>query len=326
MNLWQDRPVLITGVTGFVGSSLAERLVELGAQVVGLVRDRQPRTKFALLKLHKQVTLVRGCLEDLPLLTRTINEYEIEVVYHVAGQAIVGTAHRLPLPTFETNIEGTWNLLEACRRNRSVQALVMTSSDKVYGTQKEIPFQEELPLQPRYPYDVSMACADLVARSYFSTFGLPVVVVRFANLYGPGDLNFSRIIPETIRRALRGQCPLIRSDGAPERDYLYIEDAVDLYLLVAERIQETKGEIFNAGSGRPISVLELVKAILQLAGRPDLKPEILGSGSPAGEIDRAWLDAAKAQRILNWSPRVSLEEGLKETISWYASCRKTKSL
>lgn len=316
-SFWDNLPVLVTGITGFVGSTLAKRLVEVGAYVIGFAPLPASDSYFFRLGLDKKTTLIEGSVEDISRLERILKEHSTRVVFHLAAQAIVGEAYRLPLATFATNIGGTWNLLEAARANSGIQAIVVTSTDKVYGASTPLPFREDLPLNPRYPYEVSMACADLLARSYFCTYGLPVAVARFANLYGPGDLNFSRIIPDTIRRVLEGMAPVIRSGGTPARDYLYIEDAVNLYLLLAERIDQTRGEVFNAGNGQPISVLELVKTILQLAGRPDLKPEVLGVGSPAGEIDRTWLDATKARRLLGWRPRVPLEEGLRRTLAWY---------
>ncbi len=314
---WKDLPVLVTGITGFVGSSLAARLVSLDARVVGLVRDDVAGSNFHQLGLDKAVTVLHGSLEDYPLLERTVNEYAIEVVYHLGAQTIVGTANRSPLSTFKSNIEGTWNLLEACRAHPHIRAVVVASSDKAYGTHKELPYREDFLLNPEYPYDVSKACADLLARSYFRTYGLPVVITRFANIYGPGDLNFSRIIPDTIRSVLQGRNPVVRSDGTPERDYLYIDDATDLYILLAERIAETKGEVFNAGHNKPVRVLDLVETILRLSGRMDLRPEVLGKGSLHGEIDRQWLDGGKAKEQLGWEPQVELEEGLGRTIAWY---------
>ncbi len=319
---WDRIPVLITGITGFVGSSLAARLVGLGARVVGLVRDEVAESNFHRLGLEKAVTVVRGSLEDFSILERTINEYEIEIVFHLGAQAIVITANRSPLATFKSNIEGSWNLLEACRGKGHVRAIVLASSDKAYGRSEELPYRENFLLNPEYPYDVSKACADLIARSYFTTYGLPVVVTRFANIYGPGDINFTRIIPDTIRSVLQSKAPVIRSDGTSERDYLYIDDVTDFYLLLAERIKETKGEIFNAGHNKPVSVLTLVETILRLSGRTDLKPEVLGKGSLHGEIDRQWLDGEKAKRLLGWEPCVTLEEGLQKTIASYTTFLK----
>lgn len=314
---WKDLPVLVTGITGFVGSSLAARLVGLKARVVGLVRDEVAGSSFHQFGLEKAVTVVHGSLEDYPLLARTVNEYAIEAVYHLGAQTIVGTANRSPLSTFKSNIEGTWNLLEACRAHPHIRAVVVASSDKAYGTHKDLPYREDFLLNPEYPYDVSKACADLLARSYFRTYGLPVVITRFANIYGPGDLNFSRIIPDTIRSVLQGENPIVRSDGTPERDYLYIDDAMDLYILLAERIAETKGEIFNAGHNKPVRVLDLVETILRLSDQTRLRPDIRGKGNPHGEIERQWLDGGKVKRILGWEPRVALEEGIRQTIAWY---------
>ena len=318
---WKNKPVLVTGITGFVGSSLAVRLVELGARVVGLVRDEVAQSNFHRAGVERTVTVVRGNLEDYSLLERTINEYEIEIVYHIGAQAIVGTANRSPLSTFKSNIGGTWNIMEACRGKSHIQAIVVASSDKAYGTHKDLPYREEFLLNPEYPYDVSKACADLIARSYYKTYGLPVVVTRFANIYGPGDMNFSRIIPDTIRSVLQSKAPVLRSDGMSQRDYLYIDDVTDFYLLLVERIEETRGEIFNAGHTQPVRVLEFVEMILRLAGRPDLRPDIQGKGNPHGEIERQWLDGSKAKRLLGWEPRVGLEEGLRKTIEWHRAFR-----
>lgn len=315
---WKGRRVLITGVTGFVGSALAARLVHRGARVTGITRDRVAGSSLDRLGLKGRLTVLRGSLEDWAFTRSALKREPAEVIYHLAAQAIVGIANQSPLDTFRSNIEGTWNLLEACRLNRRLQAVIVASSDKAYGTHKTLPYREHFPLQPQYPYDVSKACADMISRSYFLTYRLPVVVTRFSNIYGPGDLNFSRIVPDTIRSILQGKAPLIRSDGSPERDYLYVDDVVDLYLILAERIDVTKGEAFNAGHNRPISVLKLVGTILRLAGRPDLKPKILGKGILHGEIDRQWLDGSKAKRLVGWSPRIGLEAGLNKTLAWYS--------
>ena len=315
---WKNRRVFITGITGFVGSWLADRLVRAGANVTGLVKNGTLRGSHLIhLGLDRRVSLVSGCLEDLPLLCRAIKRKRISVVYHLGAQPIVATANRYPVPTFKTNIEGTWNLLEACRSNPHIRAVVVASSDKAYGSHKKLPYKENFPLNAEYPYDVSKACADLIARSYFKTYHLPAVVTRFANLYGPGDLNFSRIVPDTIRSILQGKPPLLRSDGTPERDYLYIDDAVDLYLLLAERINITQGQTFNAGHNRPVSVRKVVRTLLRLAGREDLQPQILAKGNLHGEIDRQWLDGGKAKRLFGWQPAVPLEEGLRRTLIWY---------
>lgn len=316
-NFWSHRTVLVTGITGFVGSSLAQRLVALNARVIGLIRDEVIESDFTRLGLAEEITVVRGELEDYAKLERVLNEYQVETVYHLGAQTIVGTANRSPISTLNTNIRGTWNLLEACRGKNTIQSIIVASSDKAYGTHKKLPYREDFPLKPDNPYDVSKACADLISQSYSKTYGLPVVVTRFANIYGPGDFNFSRIVPDTIRSVLHGKAPVIRSDGKPERDYLYVEDVVDLYLLLAEQIGKTKGEIFNAGHNKPVSVLDLVKMIISLAGGKNLKPVIQGKGSLHGEIDKQWLDGAKVKKRLGWAPKVNLEEGLKKTIEWH---------
>lgn len=318
-DFWKGRLVLITGVTGFIGSSLAARLDERGARVVGFARYEGGGEESSLhrLGLKKRIKLIYGELENYSLIRKIVNQYDFGAVYHLAAQAIVGKANQDPLLTFKTNIEGTWNLLESCREKNSAQAVIVASTDKAYGTHSKLPYSEDYPLQPDYPYDVSKACADMIARSYYKTYGLPVVVTRFCNVYGPGDLNFSRIIPDAIRSILQGKRPVIRSDGTPERDYLYIDDATDLYLLLAQRAQETKGNIFNAGHNKPVGVLSLVKTILRLARRTDLKPDIRGKGRLHGEIDRQWMDGGKAKRVLGWVPHVRLEEGLRRTVDWY---------
>jgi CDP-glucose 4,6-dehydratase len=311
--------VLVTGAAGFVGSWLTERLVAGGAQVVALLRDAVAGSTFHRLGLERAATVVRGAVEDEALVERALREYDIDTVFHLAAQALVGVANDAPASTFRSNVQGTWSLLEAARAYARARAIVVASSDKAYGAQPTLPYREDQPLEPRYPYDVSKACADLIARSYAYTFGLPVTVARCANVYGPGDLNFSRIVPDTVRRALGGLPPVLRSDGSPERDYLYVDDVVEFYLLLGERIDVTRGEVFNAGLRQPVKVLDLVHAILRAAGRADLRVDVRGRGVPAGEIDRQWLDASKARRVLGWEPRVPLEEGLRRTVAWYAA-------
>ena len=319
---WENRVVLVTGATGFVGSSLTARLVALGAKVLGFScrGEDEKNLNFFVWGLEKKVKLIRGAIEDFRFVRRIVRKHRFDIVYHLAAQAIVGKANLNPLPTFKTNIEGTWNLLEACREKRNrIKAIVVASSDKAYVPHKNLPYREDYPLQPNYPYDVSKACADIIARSFYRTYGLPIVVTRFANIYGPGDHNYSRIIPDVVQHVLRGRSPVIRSDGTPIRDYLYIEDAVDLYLLLAERIGRVSGEVFNAGCNHPISVLHLARMILKLAGRTDLKPEIRGKGKLPGEINKQWLDARKVNRVLHWKPKVNLEEGLRQVLLGTAS-------
>lgn len=316
-NFWKDRRVFVTGCTGLLGSWLTDALVGRGAEVIGLVRDLVPRSNLRELGCWERINIVRGEVEDCHLLERALNEYEIDTVFHLAAQTIVGTANRSPLSTFESNIKGTWNLLEACRRVDTVKRIVVASSDKAYGTHEKLPYSEDAPLQGRHPYDVSKSCADLIALSYFETYNLPVTVTRCGNLYGGGDLNWNRIIPGTIRSVYHGRAPIIRSDGKYIRDYFFVKDAVAGYLLQAEKTGEegVRGEAFNFSDERQVNVLELVNLILKLMDRADIQPEILDRVK--GEIRHQYLDSAKARRVLGWKPLFSLEEGLEETIAWY---------
>jgi CDP-glucose 4,6-dehydratase len=257
-------------------------------------------------------------VENYPLLERILNEYEIDTVFHLAAQPIVGTANRGSLSTFETNIKGTWNLLEACRRTQPlVKRIIVASSDKAYGTQEHLPYTEQSPLRGAHPYDVSKTCADLIASSFFATYQLPLAITRCGNFYGGGDLNFNRLVCGTIRSVLRGQPVIIRSDGTPKRDYIYIKDAVSAYMVLAERLEECalSGEAFNFSGGMPLSVMEITNKILGLMNKQDHPVEVLNQSR--GEIKDQYLSIEKAASILNWHPRYSLEEGLKETIAWY---------
>jgi CDP-glucose 4,6-dehydratase len=313
---WQNRNVFVTGCTGLLGSWLTEELVRRGANVVGLVRDLVPKSRLNRSGVAGQMNTVRGEVEDYFLLERALNEYEIETVFHLAAQTIVGTANRNPVSTFETNIQGTWNLLEACRRNPLVKQVVVASSDKAYGAQPKLPYDESTPLEGRHPYDVSKSCVDLLAQSYYRTFGTPVCVTRCGNFYGGGDLNFNRIVPGTIRSVLFGESPVIRSDGTLVRDYFYIEDAVGAYLMLAEKMAELKigGEAFNFSNEIQVTVLDLTKRILKLM-KSGLKPTILNQAP--NEIPHQYLSAKKARRKLGWKPLFTLEQGLKRTIAWY---------
>lgn len=281
------------------------------------MRDTVPGSLLVSSGLHDKITLVRGELEDYFLVNRTLAEYEVETVFHIAAQAIVGVANRNPLSTFESNIRGSWHVLEACRQNPGVRRVVMASSDKAYGDQKHLPYTEDTPLQGTHPYDVSKSCADLLASTYFHTYRLPVAVTRCGNLFGGGDLNFNRIVPGTIRSAIRNERPIIRSDGSPLRDYIYVDDAVEAYLLLARSLDDPAlhGQAFNFGTARPQSVLELTRKILELAGRADLEPMVLNEAK--GEILHQYLSSDKAQRLLGWAPVASLDAGLLETIDWY---------
>ncbi len=314
---WDRRRVFVTGCTGLLGSWLTEALLERGALVTGLIRDWVPQARLVQGKALEKITTVRGEVEDYPLLERILNEYEIDTVFHLAAQTIVGTANRNPLSTFETNIKGTWNVLEACRRTSRVLRIVVASSDKAYGDQTELPYTEATPLAGRHPYDASKSCADLLALSYAASFRLPVAVARCANFFGGGDLNFNRVIPGTIQSVLYQEAPVIRSDGTNVRDYLYAGDGAQAYLLLAEKLDhpEVLGGAFNFSYGIQLTVLEIVRLVLRLMHREDLEPHILNQAT--NEIHKQWLSSEKARRILGWAPRYTLEASLLETIHWY---------
>ncbi|QOY25974.1 CDP-glucose 4,6-dehydratase [Bacillus velezensis] len=284
--------------------------------VTGLVRDTVPKSNLYQGEQVKQMNIVHGALEDLDVIERALGEYEIDTVFHLAAQAIVGVANRNPISTFEANILGTWNILEACRRHPLIKRVIVASSDKAYGDQPTLPYDENMPLQGKHPYDVSKSCADLLSHTYFNTYGLPVCITRCGNLYGGGDLNFNRIIPQTIQLVLNGEAPEIRSDGTFIRDYFYIEDAVEAYLLLAEKMEELNlaGEAFNFSNEIQLTVLELVEKILK-AMDSDLKPKVLNQGSH--EIKHQYLSAEKARKLLNWTPAHTIDEGLEKTIEWY---------
>jgi CDP-glucose 4,6-dehydratase len=313
---WRDRPVLVTGATGFIGSWLVKRLCELGADVVCLVRDWIPQSELVRSGHWTRVAIL-GDATDQALMERTLGEYEIQTVFHLAAQTIVGVANRNPVSTFESNIQGTWVLLEACRRTLTVKQVVVASSDKAYGHQEHLPYSEATPLQGRHPYDVSKSCADLIARAYADTYHLPVCITRCGNFYGGGDLNWNRIVPGTIRSVLRGQAPVIRSDGHYIRDYFYAEDGVAAYLLLAESLsfnQDLAGEAFNFSNEMPIKVVDLAQHILKLMNS-DLPLDIRGEATH--EIHSQYLDASKARQLLGWAPQFDLDEGLKRSIQWY---------
>jgi len=317
MNFWKDRNVFITGCTGLLGSHLTKILVEKKANVVGLVRDLVPKSNLVQSGIYDNINIVRGCVEDIHTMERTINEYEVNTVFHLAAQSIVGIANRNPLSTFESNIKGTWCVLESCRRVSTVNEIVVASSDKAYGDQEILPYDENTPLNGQHPYDVSKSCVDLISLSYYHTYNLPVCVTRCGNFYGPGDLNFNRIVPGTIRSVLNDQDPIIRSDGSFIRDYFYVKDGALSYIHLAEKMNENKiyGEAFNFSNELQITVLELTYKILKLMKREDLQPVILNEAS--NEIKHQYLSAKKARKVLGWKPYYSLDEGLKETIEWY---------
>ena len=316
-SFWQDRPVFVSGASGLLGAWLVRKLLTLQADVVCLVRDSVPQSDLVRANLIEQVKVVRGDIRDQALQERLLGEYEIDTVIHLAAQTIVGVANRNPISTFETNIQGTWALLEACRRSPRVQQIIVASSDKAYGDQELLPYDEQTPLQGQHPYDVSKSCADLIAQTYAHTYGLPVVVTRCGNFYGGGDLNWNRIVPGTIRSVLRQQRPVIRSDGQYVRDYFYVEDGVAAYLLLAERLatqRELIGEAFNFSNELQVTVLDLVQRILRLMDS-SVEPDVRNEASQ--EIRHQYLSAAKARQMLDWKPLFTLETGLQLTVDWY---------
>jgi CDP-glucose 4,6-dehydratase len=321
---WKGRNVFITGCTGFLGSYITKELVKLGANVTGLIRDNVPKSNLYVGDSFKKINTVQGSLEDYPLIERALGEYEIDTVFHLAAQAIVGVANRNPLQTFNSNIQGTCNILEACRRSPLVKRIIVASSDKAYGDQLILPYDENMPLKGTHPYDVSKSCTDLIAHAYFKTYKLPVCITRCGNLYGGGDLNFNRIIPQTIESIINDKAPVIRSDGTFIRDYFYIEDAANAYLLLAENLEAKNlaGEAFNFSNEIQLTVLDLVEKILK-AMNSTLKPVILNEGS--NEIKHQYLSAKKAREVLGWKPLYSMDEGLSKTIDWYREFFKNRS-
>ena len=316
-SFWRDRPVLVTGATGLVGGWLVKRLEAAGAAIVCLVRDWVPQSELVRRGLFDRVVSIRGEITEQACLERILGEYEIDTVMHLAAQAIVSIANRNPVSTFDTNIRGTWLLLEACRRSPAVKQIVIASSDKAYGDHDLLPYTEETPLEGRHPYDVSKSCADLIARAYAQTFDLPVAVTRCGNFYGGGDLNWDRIVPGTIRSIHRGQRPVIRSDGQFVRDYFYVEDGAAAYMTLAEKMAATpdlRGQAFNFSNELQITVIDLVARLTRLMGS-QFEPVVLNQAS--NEIRHQFLDASKARKMLDWRPLFNLDQGLTQTIDWY---------
>ena len=325
---WKGKNVLITGANGFVGSWLAKSLVEKKANVIALIRDYIPNSHLRYIGVYPKLrAAVRGDIIDYVTMKRIFNEYEIDTCFHLAAQTIVGVANRSPLSTFETNIKGTWNILEAAVLSKTIERVIIASTDKVYGEPIELPITEEHPLLAMYPYDASKACVDILSRTYFITYGLPIGTTRCCNIFGGGDLNFSRIIPDTIRSVIFNKPPIIRSDGTPVRDFIYISDVVAAYLVLAENLDKKgiKGEVFNFGSNSPIKILDLVNKIISISGKK-LKPKIIGKGKQKGEISVQYLSSKKAEKLLKWRSKVSLEEGLRKTIEWYTKFFKSHRL
>lgn len=314
---WKGRNVLVTGANGFLGSWVSKRLVEEGAHVICFIRDTLPRSFLNLSGTVDHVVIAFGTLEDYFSVERVFNEFEVDFCFHLAAQAIVGAAERFPLSTYDSNIRGTWNVLEAARRNSRVQGLVLASSDKVYGSKEKLPYTEQDSLGGLNPYDVSKVCADLLAQSYFHTYRVPVGIARSGNFYGPGDLNFSRVVPETIRYLIRDESPVIRSDGTYLRDYFYVEDAAEAFLILGENLSKDgiKGQAFNFGTEKPTPVIDVVNQLIELSGKKHLKPAILNQA--AHEIKAQYLSCGKARELLGWKHTTGLESGLAKSYSWY---------
>lgn len=314
----KGKTVFVTGGSGFVGANLVKRLSNEGSRVVVLERDRVSPNSLDVFALRDKVDVVTGSVDDLALIERIINEFQPGFVFHLAAQALVNAANRSPVSTFEANIRGTYMLLEACRRAEPQPTVVVASSDKAYGSHETLPYTEDFALQGVFPYDVSKSCTDLIARSYALTYKMPVAVTRSANIYGPGDLNLSRIVPGTIVSILRGERPIIRSDGTPVREFIHVDDVVDGYLTVAANIETAAGQAYNFGSDEPVKILDLVNEMLVAAGRQDdLKPEILLTTKIEREIDAQYLSGAKIARELNWKPSIGLANGLRTSFDWY---------
>ncbi|MEM3361745.1 MAG: GDP-mannose 4,6-dehydratase [Candidatus Anstonellaceae archaeon] len=313
-NIWYRRNVFITGATGFVGSHLAKRLINYNSNVIVLIRSQDPNSYFFTEGLNKKCILVHGDIRDKNRISEIIQKYEIETIFHLAAQPIVTNAILDPYITFDTNIFGTINILEASRKFNFIKEVIVASSDKAYGSSKNLPYREDMPLLGEAPYDVSKSCADLISLSYAKTYGLPISVSRCGNIYGPGDLNFSRIIPGAIKAALTNSTLVIRSDGKPIREYIFVDDVIDGYLLLAENIAKTKGEAFNFSSGEKLSVLEVIEKVKKIL-KKDIKFKILNQAK--NEIKEQYLSYQKAQKILNWKPKFNINEGIKKTYPWY---------
>lgn len=315
---WRDRAVAVTGAAGFLGSHVTRILTAAGADVVALVRDDDPPTPVVDDWDRTRVHVVRGDVCHQATVERFLGEYQVRTVLHLAAQTQVEIANRNPGSTFESNVRGTWTVLEACRRSPLVEQIVVASSDKAYGAQPVLPYTEDMPLLAVHPYDVSKACADLIATSYHRQYGSPVAVSRCGNFYGPGDTNWNRLVPGTIRSLLRGDRPVVRSDGTPTRDYLHVEDGAGAYVRLAEALAADPGlagQAFNFSNETPISVLDLVGTLRAAAGRDDLEPDVRGTAT--GEIDHQWLSSEKARTVLGWKPRYAVAEGMTATVAWY---------
>ncbi len=317
---WRRKTALVTGCSGLVGAWLTAALVERGARVVGLVRDMVPQSNLYRMGLDRRIAVARGDICDYETVLRVLNEYEVDTLFHLAAQTIVGIANRAPLSTFDTNIRGTWNLLEAARHTPTLARIVVASSDKAYGAQDNLPYFEDAPLVGLHPYDASKSCADLLSQVYHHTYGLPIGISRCGNIFGGGDLNFNRIVPDTMRAVWHGEPPVIRSDGSPTRDYLYVLDVAEAYICLAEALDDPahRGKAFNFSYELPQTVLEMVQRILRVVGHEALSPKVCGTGLPAGEIPHQYLSAKRAREELGWQPRFGLEDGIRATWDWYS--------
>jgi len=319
MNTWKNKIIFITGANGFLGSHLVKKALFFKAKVIVLIKEEMRFSLFKIDRLGSKCKIYRGDLSNNKLINSIFKNNKIDVCFHMAAQTIVGIANNQPTGTLKTNIGGTWNMLEAARAF-GVGAMVVASSDKAYGEHKKLPYKEDAPLIALHPYDASKSCTDILSRTYANTYRLPIAVTRCANIYGPGDSNFSRIIPDTCQAIIKGKNPIIRSDGTPLRDYVFVEDIADIYFDLAISLLDRRidfGEAFNFGVNKPISVIEIVRKIIKISGKTNLVPKILGKGKIKGEIDKQYLSSVKARRILGWRPRHSLQEGLKITYKWY---------
>ena len=317
MSNLKGKNVFVTGATGIIGYWLTSHLRDIGAEVTVYMRDFVPKSSLIKSSIFNEANVVSGHLEDFLSIKRSLNEYEIETVFHLGAQTIVETANRSPLATFEANVRGTWNVLEACRESKLVKNVVVASSDKAYGTSYKLPYTEDMPLAGEHPYDVSKSCSDLIAQSYAKTFGMLIAIARCGNVFGGNDLNFNRIVPGTIKALLHNQNPIIRSDGTFKRDYVYVKDVVDSYVVLAENLhrKEIIGQSFNFGNDKPVTVIEIVKLIQRLMHKENIKHKILNAAK--GEIKDQYLNSSKARKLLNWKPKFTIEKGLRETIEWY---------
>lgn len=318
MNIWRNKVIFITGANGFLGSHLVKRSLSCKAKVIVLIKEDIRFSLFKIEGLGSRCKIYKGDLSNSKLINSIFKNNRIDVCFHLAAQTIVGIANNSPTGTLKTNIGGTWNILEAVR-TFGVKAMVVASSDKAYGEHKKLPYKEEAPLIASHPYDASKSCADILSRTYASTYKLPIAVTRCANIYGPGDSNFSRIVPGTCSSIIKGENPIVRSDGTPLRDYIFIEDIIDAYFVLAKSLLDKKlnfGEAFNFGVDKPISVIKLIRMIIKISGKIRLAPQILGKGKIKGEIDKQYLSSAKARRILGWRPKYSLQKGLEITYKW----------